>query len=175
MRLTPERLYIATGTIARRRATEDVDEIIADVWAKKKANDASKGSTSLLSNFFHQYLKNKYGMQAMVAKWAYSIMHALQQYRWDYAIDMFLLILSGEFSQDVYDDANIMIGHFKNFCERISDQEADNVTPGVVKKVSLSCALFTLHLCLFHACLSSPLSRDLQWSLHTVRRISLSL
>ena len=115
---------------------KDLDEIIGDIWAKKSVNDAAKGSRSMLSDFFNDYLKNKYGMQVMVAKWAYSIMHALRQNIWDYAVEMFLLILSGDVSEDAYHDANAMVEHFKKFCQRISDAEVSNTKVGVVKKVS---------------------------------------
>ena len=131
---------------------KDVDEIIDDIWAKKATNDASKGSRSMLSDFFNDYLKNKYGMQAMVAKWAYSIMHALRQNVWDYTVEMFLLVLSGDLSEDVYHDANAMVGYFKKFCQRISDAEVDSATPGIVKKVCLC-----IRVCVFSVLSHFPL------------------
>merc|ERR1712174_64701 len=65
-----------------------------------------------LENYLFDYFKCEYGIQSRVVETGYSMLAALERYRYDADCELFLTILNGELSEDVYRDQ-------KQFVERL--------------------------------------------------------
>ena len=62
-----------------------------------------------ITDFFYIFLKNKCGIQTLVAEKAYNIIHALEKYVADADLEMFMLCLAGAVPDAAYYDQMEML------------------------------------------------------------------
>merc|ERR1712233_281726 len=78
-----------------------------------------------LKDYLYDYFKTEYGIQSRVVETGYSMLSALERYRYDADCELFLTILNGELSEDVYRDQNKFLNNLLNEF-KIIDKKANN-------------------------------------------------
>merc|ERR1712130_52742 len=99
---TPKYLKYRGKLRKRRMLKRDIEKLIADIWTKKYFNKTNMRLS--LKSYLFDYFKCEYGIQSRVVETGYSMLSALERYRYDADCELFLTILNGELSEDVYRD-----------------------------------------------------------------------
>ena len=83
----------------------------ADCWLPAPVPwlQATVKSQVRITDFFYIFLKNKCGIQTLVAEKAYNIIHALEKYVADADLEMFMLCLAGAVPDAAYYDQMEML------------------------------------------------------------------
>lgn len=121
-------------------------DIVHDVWNFKLVKEKSSvvmSSTVPLSDAFYQILKNRYGLQAVVAKWAYNILYSLDQLKWDPDLELFRLALIKEIPEGTYVDQQVLLTTLRSFFQRLSSLDIGG-SLGEVSKNTLFASLVNL-------------------------------
>jgi len=75
---------------------KEAETIVRQVWAERSQNpDCS------FPEHFHQFLQKRYDSPELVAEWAYNLIHALEQFKWDADCSMFIKIVRQELPEEV--------------------------------------------------------------------------
>ena len=102
-------LMRATGVIRNKKLPKrDTELLCKQTWAAKEEHDRilkeKNQRQSTLIEFTHVFIKKRYGIAGAVAEMAYSFVWALDKYAYDADCELFLKILTGELSEEVYWD-----------------------------------------------------------------------
>uniref|UniRef100_A0A7S2SEJ7 Uncharacterized protein n=1 Tax=Mucochytrium quahogii TaxID=96639 RepID=A0A7S2SEJ7_9STRA len=111
-------------------------ELIRDVWGLKLAREKEQGQIVGLADAVHLLLKNRYGLQQVVAKWGYRLLYTLKRMLWDPDMGMFQLCLSKRVPEGTYLDQRAMVFALRNVLSKLSVVESGG-TLGEVTKGSL--------------------------------------
>lgn len=99
---TPKYLKYKGKIRKRKMPKRDIERLLADIWSKKYASNLS--AKQAWSDYLFDYFKCEYDIQSRVVETGYSMLSALERYRYDADCELFLTILNGELSEDVYRD-----------------------------------------------------------------------
>ncbi|KAI9098783.1 hypothetical protein DFS34DRAFT_89456 [Phlyctochytrium arcticum] len=106
----------------RKLSRKNLCLLIRDVWAAKAIFDADVkrgGIRSNLADFFYSYLRKRFGAQEAVAEWGYNIHEACKKHQFQTVEALlYLEILIGHFTEDVYHHQARTIENLKNLLYR---------------------------------------------------------
>ena len=68
-----------------------------------------------MDEFFYKFIKQKFGIQSVVAEVAYNFIEAIETYRWDSECELFLKIMKFSLSEDIYWDLFLMLESLHEF------------------------------------------------------------
>lgn len=124
----PKYLRVAGPVRRRVLSKRQTEAIVREVWHMKKAYDRQHGATSRLADYFYTYLSLKHGATTALQEWGYSLTEALKAFRYDADIYLFDLILSGEVSEDVYDDQRQMVAKLMDACAQQDTKKTGTIS-----------------------------------------------
>eukprot|EP00003_Mantamonas_plastica_P014178 TRINITY_DN2458_c1_g1_i1.p1 TRINITY_DN2458_c1_g1~~TRINITY_DN2458_c1_g1_i1.p1 ORF type:complete len:660 (-),score=286.69 TRINITY_DN2458_c1_g1_i1:7-1986(-) len=123
----------AKGKIKNRNMTKrETELLVKDVWMRKQASDKKKGTMQALDVFFFEYLKQKFGMQSLIAETAYNVIYSLEKYKYDADLELFASVMRGDLSELVYYDQMKLMDKIQEKLQAI-DYKKNQKTTGVVK------------------------------------------
>eukprot|EP00948_MAST-09A_sp_MAST-9A-sp1_P001969 g1969.t1 len=134
------------GKVRNRKIKKvDLEILVQQIWHERKMQLKHPGDhhDQSLSDFFYIFLKQKFGIQSIVAEWGYNILYALEKYVWDADIELFLLCLTGAISEDVYDDQNNMLFQIQQLLKRMDQNyirmkvAGELMMPGRIARVDI--------------------------------------
>jgi len=114
--------YLAWGKAGAKIRNQNIPKrqtelLIKECWAMKLHTPDEEGGAEYrrmtLQEFLYVFLKKKAGFQEAIAALAYSLLDALERFRFDGDCDLFLNILHGELSEAVYVDQFRMLDDLK--------------------------------------------------------------
>jgi len=96
---------------------KDTEQIVKDFWSEKFHTPPENGGEEYrrmdVGEFFYTFLKSRYGFHDAVCINAYSIIDALERFRFDGDCDLLLNILNGTLSECVYLDQFSMLSSLR--------------------------------------------------------------
>ena len=91
----------------------DVEILIKECWSMKLQTPDSQGGAEFramsLETFLYTFLKTKFGFHEAITAYGYSLLDALDRFRFDGDCELFLSILGGQLSEAVYLDQFSML------------------------------------------------------------------
>ncbi|XP_056663779.1 translin-associated factor X-interacting protein 1 isoform X2 [Monodelphis domestica] len=97
----PEFLRFEGFAQNKKLSRREVVEIIKDVWKERMAEEKQKEEKSTLSQFFLNYLKNRFG-EASAMDWSYTIFENIRLFHSVEVMKQFYEVLSGKVEEGVY-------------------------------------------------------------------------
>ena len=79
--------------------------------------------TMACSEAFFQILKNRYGLQKVISKWAYNVLFSLRQLAWDADLELFYCSLLGQVAEGTFVDQQTMLGVLQSQLRRAAALE----------------------------------------------------
>eukprot|EP00698_Gefionella_okellyi_P008295 TRINITY_DN2052_c0_g1_i1.p1 TRINITY_DN2052_c0_g1~~TRINITY_DN2052_c0_g1_i1.p1 ORF type:complete len:849 (-),score=194.54 TRINITY_DN2052_c0_g1_i1:649-3195(-) len=132
----PKYLRCSAATVRNRKLSKrDTEIMVKDVWAEKFKYDKSHTGKDNMENYFSIYLQQKFGIQSVMAEWAYSFFDALQRFSHDPDCDLFLKILQGELEEEVYLDQLDILERLRQFLYRAVQRETGREVDVITKEV----------------------------------------
>eukprot|EP00741_Cyanophora_paradoxa_P008132 tig00001264_g7869.t1 len=129
----------------RKLSKRDTEALVRDCWSSKFVYDrsvrAAKGAQTPMADYFYIYLQKRFGIQAMIAEYGYSVVDALQRYSYDADVDLFRRVLAGELSEEVYADQLDMMERLRQMCIKLDRNQSGGKETGVVAKRTLVASL----------------------------------
>eukprot|EP00753_Platysulcus_tardus_P003504 PLAT12464.12.p1 GENE.PLAT12464.12~~PLAT12464.12.p1 ORF type:complete len:725 (+),score=350.68 PLAT12464.12:151-2325(+) len=132
------------GMIRNRNISRaDLLSLVRQIWRDKLSKEGTLGFHVPLSEFFYEYLKNKFGIQTIIAEWGYNIIYGLEKYVADPDLELFLLCLTGALSETVYEDQLEMSISLSELCSRLESLTARRRSheAGMIRKEDLLLSL----------------------------------
>ncbi|XP_055504456.1 translin-associated factor X-interacting protein 1 isoform X1 [Leucoraja erinacea] len=113
---------------------EDLINVLRDIWEEKSVTDHQNNTKSNLPEFFHKYLRKKFGDSAML--WAYNIYYGCRHHQDDEFIGLFFRIINGIVDESVYH------GHVKLISDVLNSFiSRDTAGKGILTKHEFSQAI----------------------------------
>eukprot|EP01083_Nonionella_stella_P188505 694988_1 len=131
---TPKYLRYKGKIRKRRMPKRDVEKLLDAIWTKKYSTKSSEKMG--LQDFLYDYFKCEYGIQSRVVETGYSMLSALERYRYDADCELFLTILNGELSEDVYRDQKAFLVDLHTELKSI-DKKANNKISKTLSKLQI--------------------------------------
>eukprot|EP00276_Gloeochaete_wittrockiana_P023446 CAMPEP_0184363258 /NCGR_PEP_ID=MMETSP1089-20130417/138814_1 /TAXON_ID=38269 ORGANISM="Gloeochaete wittrockiana, Strain SAG46.84" /NCGR_SAMPLE_ID=MMETSP1089 /ASSEMBLY_ACC=CAM_ASM_000445 /LENGTH=826 /DNA_ID=CAMNT_0026703671 /DNA_START=15 /DNA_END=2495 /DNA_ORIENTATION=+ len=113
----PEYLRFEGRLRNRRIPKGELEAVIKRMWKFKEALEKKKQSETL-PHCLYQFLLKQWKTKELVAEWAYNIIDACKRFSYDADIDLFYRILTGEISEDVYDEQIRLVDSLQAFMVR---------------------------------------------------------
>jgi len=88
-------------------AKRDAEKAIREIWHLKQSHDHAKGDSGRMSmqDFFYEFCRKKFGtFQNVIAEWSYNVLAVLERNTHDVDCNLFLKVLHGELTEDIYYD-----------------------------------------------------------------------
>jgi len=119
------------GTIRKKRmAKRDCERMLSSIWKRKYSTESTAKMD--LGDYLFDHLKCEFGIQSRVVETGYSLLNALQRYRYDADCELFATILDGELSEDVYRD---QVKFLKALCAEL--EAADKKRTGTLPRAEI--------------------------------------
>ncbi|GBG24378.1 Translin-associated factor X-interacting protein 1 [Hondaea fermentalgiana] len=132
------------GTVPIRMMPRgELRDLIHEVWNFKlvKEKSSAVGSSYIsLADAFNHVLKNRYGLQSVVTRWAYNVLYSLEQMKWDPDLELFRLALIRSIPEGAYIDQQVMLTSLRSFLQKLSSLDMGG-SLGEVSKATLFASL----------------------------------
>ncbi|XP_078257654.1 translin-associated factor X-interacting protein 1 [Rhinoraja longicauda] len=115
---------------------EDLTNVLKEIWEEKIEQDNQTQTKSNLPEFFHKYLRKKFGDSSML--WAYNIYYGCRFHKDDEFISQFFSIINGIVDESVYHGQLKLISDVLN-----SVTNRDTAGKGILTKQEFSQAIKT--------------------------------
>nr|CAB3267300.1 translin-associated factor X-interacting protein 1 [Phallusia mammillata] len=87
----------------RKMRKSELSTLLKEIWAKKVQSDAALGSRQEMTEFLHTFFLGKFNnMEDMASEWGYSLYDALNKYKEEPQVEVFLNVILGEGTEDLY-------------------------------------------------------------------------
>ena len=104
----------------RKIAKADLEVLVNQIWNERRMQRIlDPNEDTSLADFFYLFLRQKFGVQSIIAEWGYNILFGLEKYIWDADLELFLLCLTGAVSEEVYNDQVNMLFHLEKVMRRM--------------------------------------------------------
>lgn len=128
---TPKYLRYRGKIRKRRMPKRDLEKLLSGIWSKKYSSKTTEKMP--LQDYLYDYFKCEYGIQSRVVETGYSMLAALERYRYDADCELFLTILNGELSEDVYRDQTQFIQSIHTEFKNVDSKKNSKIS-GVLAK-----------------------------------------
>ena len=133
----------------RKIAKADLEVLVQQIWNERRMQRMldPEDKTSL-AHFFYKFLRQRFGVQQIIAEWGYNILFGLEKFIWDADLELFLLCLTGAVSEEVYDDQMHLLYHLQKVMKRIDAEYLKEkavhgllMQPGLIQREDLEATL----------------------------------
>eukprot|EP01012_Entosiphon_sulcatum_P040391 TRINITY_DN5403_c0_g1_i1.p1 TRINITY_DN5403_c0_g1~~TRINITY_DN5403_c0_g1_i1.p1 ORF type:complete len:759 (-),score=141.72 TRINITY_DN5403_c0_g1_i1:57-2333(-) len=118
----------------RNLAKREIEILLKDFWREKIRHDQQQGQRSPMEDFMYTFLKQRHGIQPAICEWGYNIRDACQRFKFDADCELFLTVLDGRLSEQVYHDQFQMIDQLKQQILALEVTTHGARKTGIVKK-----------------------------------------
>jgi len=131
----------------------ETEQLITDIWAEKEKHDKGKKRHILsLQEFMPKYLEHRFGDNAVTM--AYNLLHSCHKYKYDPDCEVFLQVLDGRVSQDIYHEFNTAIETLLCFLQLLDAEIHNGIIKGSLKGEEIHAMLQCLFSNKSHAMLA---------------------
>ena len=132
---TPKYLKYKGKIRKRRMPKRDIEKLLNDIWTKKYSTKSSEKQS--LQDYLYDYFKCEYGIQSRVVETGYAMLAALERYRYDADCELFLTILNGELSEDVYRDQKAFLNNMYSEFQGLDKKRNNKLMTEVLSKLDI--------------------------------------
>eukprot|EP01006_Ploeotia_vitrea_P029464 TRINITY_DN62008_c0_g1_i1.p1 TRINITY_DN62008_c0_g1~~TRINITY_DN62008_c0_g1_i1.p1 ORF type:complete len:742 (-),score=78.05 TRINITY_DN62008_c0_g1_i1:1144-3369(-) len=97
----------------KNMSKRDLEHFLKEFWKEKQKLDEKREVKTTMEEYFYTHLQQRYGMHQVIVEWAYNIVEACKRFKWDADCELFLTVLEGRLSEQVFHDQIVMINKLK--------------------------------------------------------------
>eukprot|EP00112_Aurelia_sp_Birch-Aquarium-sp1_P013495 Seg2867.2 transcript_id=Seg2867.2/GoldUCD/mRNA.D3Y31 product="Translin-associated factor X-interacting protein 1" protein_id=Seg2867.2/GoldUCD/D3Y31 len=127
--------------INRRIGKRDTTMLIKDIWRERVENmrDKPNEEQEEFSDFVFNFLRARFGTDALAYEWGYNLYDAGSRYNHDPKIRLFISILGGEADERLYHDHCSTLERLSRAVSQEADNKGGIISPEKLRKVLKDC------------------------------------